>query len=118
MPHSLSDYHERELMTLVSLILDRGLAVDFDCADTGRTLLRACNDLHLILAELGKRGDDVLSVVRRDRDGVQHIGAILLVYGNQPGELIADHSVTGELEGIAAAFERAHPTEPDFHSPG
>ena len=84
---------------LVAEILKRGYSVSVHDGDEGWAIAKS-TDAAAILAEMGEMDSDYLRV--RDASG-KLVGAFSLIYGNDSGETIADHSDNSECESIFKA---------------
>jgi hypothetical protein len=116
----LREYNKRELESLVDLILARGLAISYEdpACDVwgnspGELVLNACTDRGTILSALGECDEELITVVScwTAGDEPPTLGNMLLVYGNSPGELIADYHVNQAIEEIFEAFIAIHSGE-------
>lgn len=93
--------HEREQAdVLVRILLDRGYSVSVN--DGEEWVLKRSTDRTAILAVLGSTDSDTIRI--RDENG-DSVATFLLVYGNGPGELIADHTANHYAESVWNAFE-------------
>lgn len=95
----MTDYmadHEREVIT----------AIVQDCLAAGHVLsvhdgeelaLEKSTDQAAILAEMCQTGEDNLII--HTADG-RRIGSVYLVYGNEPGVVVCDHTDTPEMADL------------------
>lgn len=99
MPHN-SQHERQEAAILVELILDRGYSVSV--CDGEDWPLRRSRDKAAILGAMGSTDGDVLRL--RDENG-DRVADFSLIYGNGPGELVADHTANSYAESLWNAFE-------------
>lgn len=103
MPHN-KEHERKEARALVHALLRTGAVVSvYDGEDWA---IKKSRDRALILDSMGSTDADVLSA--RNAAG-ERLGTFCLIYGNGPGELIADHSdndycnaIWAQLNGGAA----------------
>jgi hypothetical protein len=101
MPHNTA--HEREQAdALVRILLERGYSVSVN--DGVEWVLRRSIDREAILSALGSTEADTLASYDENGDRLATFG---LVYGNGPGELIADHTANHYAESIWNAWAAA-----------
>ncbi len=65
-------------------------------------------DIELLMRELMATDEEVLRVYFKDDEGIPHTGSIVLIYGNDGWDVIADNSVCLEpwLAGASALAEQ------------
>lgn len=90
--------------TLIDTLLARGclLSVNDSFDGGGEWTVKRSTDRAVILAALGTTDGDLL--VARGADGAR-LGSFMLIYGNGPGELVADHADNAFCAAIAALLE-------------
>ena len=99
MPHS-AQHERKQARVLVELMLDRGYSVSvFDGEEWPLTHSR---DKAAILGAMGSTDSDVLRLRDANRD---RVADFTLIYGNGPGELVADHDANDAAESLWNAFD-------------
>lgn len=88
----MNRYERAEARALIAYLLDAGYSLSVN--DGEETTLRGCTDGETVLDALGTTDADTLTAKSPARPPL----AFLLVYGNGPGELIADHSDSPEAD--------------------
>ncbi len=97
-----AEHEITEAAWLVNRILADGHTISvYDGVDWP---VKKSRDASVILEGMGSTGEDTLKV--RDTDG-KSVGTFWLVYGNGPGELIADTTCTDYVEGIFNEYMEA-----------
>jgi len=88
---------KKEARAVIQRLLAAGFTVSVN--DGEETVLRNATSIPQVLTVMGTTCEDYLEA--RDANG-SYIGVVYLVYGNEPGETLCDHSVslTAVLEGI------------------
>lgn len=99
---SMTDSDFDQAQKLVTVILRTGYAITVN--DGEDIVIRNSTMAPAILEAMGSTGADWLSVVTRDPAHIR-VGSIHLVYGNEPGVLIADHSTQDEIFQMVARAE-------------
>lgn len=100
----IAQYHSegeaRAASILISEILARGFAIDVD--DEMETTLRASRDHDAIMGALGAGGENTLTIETPEG---KRAGWFLLLYGNDPSEIVCDHSANEICEAIWQAWD-------------
>ena len=97
-------FEKAQAETLVSLLLERDYTVSVN--DGEEWTVKKSADRGVILEAMGSTDSDTLRA--RSADG-QFVADFVLIYGNGPGELIADHTANDAAESLWAAFAARHP---------
>lgn len=103
----LSDYNQRELRFFVFMVMGLGYRLSFSDG-FHHEVTPIYRDPILALEHLGEM--DVDNVTILDDKNFEK-GWFMLVYGNSPGELLADYTDNAECERIFNLFEAAFPSE-------
>ena len=80
---------------IVGRALDKGYLLSV--FDGEEYPIRHSDDAEAVMAELGHCDEEWLQVANADR---KRIGAIFLVYGNDPDEVVCDYTDKAEIEEI------------------
>ena len=96
----MNDGEKRVVRRLVKAALDRGYTVSVH--DGEEWPVRKSDSVVEIMAALG--ATDMERLLLRSADGTR-IGSILLVYGNSPEEVIADHTDNELIQGLVLKAE-------------
>ena len=86
---------------LVREILSRGFTIDVENDDCD-TILWASSRHDNIMAALGEAGEDILTISTPDG---KRVGWFHLIYGNDPSEIVFDHSANEPCEAIWQAWD-------------
>lgn len=89
----------RAASRLVREILAQGFFIEVD--DEIETLLKASRDHDAIMGELGASGENTLTITTPEG---RRAGWFLLLYGNDPSELICDYSDNAPCDAIWQAW--------------
>ena len=89
----MNRYEQAEARALIAYLLDAGCALSVH--DGEETTIKASTDAAVILAALCTTEADTLTAWH---PGWARWPSFLLIYGNGPGELIADHSDSPEAD--------------------
>lgn len=89
----MNRYERAEARALIAYLLDAGYSLSVN--DGEETTLRGCTDGETVLGALATTEADTLRAWHPER---RHTSQFFLVYGNGPGELIADHSDEPEAD--------------------
>lgn len=84
---------------VVEAALSKGFTVSVN--DGEAWTVKRSRDIAAIMAALGSTDGDELMI----RDANRRIGSIYLVYGNQPWEVIADHTDTLKMRELLESAE-------------
>lgn len=98
--HSMGE--ARAASRLVREILARGFTISVN--DGEETTLTASRDKRAIMREMGTTGENILTI--KTPDG-KRAGWFLLVYGNDPSEIVCDHGANETCEAIWQAWDAA-----------
>lgn len=100
----IAQYHSpeeaRAASRLVRKILAQGFFIEVD--DEIETLLKASRDHDAIMGELGASGENTLTITTPEG---KRAGWFLLLYGNDPSELICDFSDNATCDAIWRAWD-------------
>jgi hypothetical protein len=94
--HTIARHDREAAEALVAEILKRGYKVSVHDGEDGWDV-KLSTDAAVILAAMGEMEDDYIRI--RTADGTR-VGGFALVYGNGPGETIADYTDNAECESI------------------
>lgn len=97
----MNQHETAEARALIAYLLDAGCALSVH--DGEETTLKGSTDAAAILAALGTTEADTLTAWRADW---KHWPSFWLIYGNGPGELIADHSDAPEADAAWRYVQR------------
>ena len=96
------NHHETaEARALIAYLLHVGCKLSVH--DGEETTIKASTDAAAVLAALGTTDADTLIAWHPDW---KHVSSFLLLYGNGPGELIADHSDEPEADAAWRYVQR------------
>ena len=97
----MNQHETAEARALIAYLLDAGCALSVH--DGEETTIKASIDAAAVLAALGTTEADTLTAWRADWKSWP---SFLLIYGNGPGELIADHSDSPEADAAWRYVQR------------
>jgi hypothetical protein len=89
------------IRALVTAVLSKGLTVSV--YDGGAWPVKRSSDISTIMSALHSTDEEELMI----RDATRRVGSVYLIYGNQPWEVIADHTDTPKMLEVLEPAEAA-----------